>query len=434
MSAYRKALSVAVAVLGMCGTLRASDCLGWRAGVGTGPPACSYAGMAYDSARLRSVWVGGFGQSPGFQVWEWNGAAWLDKTAGAPPLFGRIPGFVYDAARGVCVLFTFDAKTYEYNGTTWVDRNIAGPSARFSTYMAYDSARGQTVLFGGGGGASPLSDTWTYDGTSWTQRSPATSPSARTAGTMAFDSARGVVVLHGGFVGSTQNATNETWEWDGTTWSLRSVEGPTRFGHRTVYDAQAGMTVVLDGYSASAAQTLDREVWGWDGVRWRYLGQSQDPFYSPQIYGASAYDSARGEILLRQASQPTPETSRTYMVDSAVPGVQRQPADVVVEEGCTIAVGVTASSTTPLTHQWRKNGAPLPGATSAMLTIANGAAGDTGEYDCVLTSGCGETVTRKAFVTVLPRCPGDANRDGVRNFLDLNEVLSGFGQACPVAR
>ena len=47
------------------------------------------------------------------------------------------------------------------------------PTPRFEMGMAYDAASGQVVLFGGGGHAW-LGDTWTWDGTDWTQRTPRT--------------------------------------------------------------------------------------------------------------------------------------------------------------------------------------------------------------------------------------------------------------------
>ena len=56
--------------------------------------------------------------------------------------------------------------------------------------MTYDYARDEVVLFG---------DTWTWDGTTWTQEPPATSPSARSDMGMAYDQARGEVVVFGGY-------------------------------------------------------------------------------------------------------------------------------------------------------------------------------------------------------------------------------------------
>ena len=43
--------------------------------------------------------------------------------------------------------------------------------------MAYDPATGTMVLFGGFG-EGYLSDTWTFDGSTWTEQFPATGPAA----------------------------------------------------------------------------------------------------------------------------------------------------------------------------------------------------------------------------------------------------------------
>jgi hypothetical protein len=53
------------------------------------------------------------------------------------------------------------------------------------------------VLFGGYGNRA-FSDTWTWDGTTWTQQHPATSPPARGQAAMACDAATGTAVLFGG--------------------------------------------------------------------------------------------------------------------------------------------------------------------------------------------------------------------------------------------
>src|SRR5262245_3058205 len=70
-------------------------------------------------------------------------------------------------------------------------------SARSGLAMAYDSARGVTVLFGGGGPGTFNSNTWEWDGTEWRLRAT-TGPSPRSGHAMAYDSVRGVTVLFGG--------------------------------------------------------------------------------------------------------------------------------------------------------------------------------------------------------------------------------------------
>src|SRR5207249_2202662 len=79
--------------------------------------------------------------------------------------------------------------------------------------MAYDSARGRVVLFGGLGlGGCRRGDTWEWDGTAWIEKAPATSPSARSGHAMACDSFRGRVVVFGGYDGSYRG---DTWEYSG---------------------------------------------------------------------------------------------------------------------------------------------------------------------------------------------------------------------------
>ena len=68
-------------------------------------------------------------------------------------------------------------------------------------------------------GTTPLNDTWEWNGTAWTQKSPATSPSARYYFAMA-DEGNGKILLFGGQNGS--GLLGDTWEWNGTTWTQKS--------------------------------------------------------------------------------------------------------------------------------------------------------------------------------------------------------------------
>src|SRR5205807_1445284 len=127
----------------------------------------------------------------------------------------------YDTIRGQTVLFggtpdgiTFFSDTWTWDGTTWTQRFPAtSPTTPRGYYrVAYDAARQQVVLFGGQGpNNNPLyDDTWVWDGVNWTQKFPATKPSGRTLPAMAYDEARSQIALFGGFTGS---FTNDTWVW-----------------------------------------------------------------------------------------------------------------------------------------------------------------------------------------------------------------------------
>jgi len=118
--------------------------------------------------------------------------------------------------------------------------------------MAYDSARGVTVMFGGAGAAGqPLGDTWEWDGQTWTQRAM-TGPSARFGNAMAYDSDRAVSVIFGGGTTFT-SGSDQTWEWDGApatgTWTQQFVSGPSpRTFVKMAYDSARCRMVLFGGY------------------------------------------------------------------------------------------------------------------------------------------------------------------------------------------
>jgi hypothetical protein len=60
---------------------------------------------------------------------------------------------------------------------------------------------------------------------------------------------------------------------------------------------------------------------------------------------------------------------------------------------------VTATGSN-LTYQWRKNGAAIPGATSATFTIASTSEADAGSYDCVVSNPATAETSTAAVLTV----------------------------------
>ncbi len=78
--------------------------------------------------------------------------------------------------------------------------------------MAYDVARQRVLLFGGlGNGSNSYSDSWEWDGSNWTQRTPTNSPSARGGHAMAYDFARECVLVFGG-----DDAFDDMWLYSST--------------------------------------------------------------------------------------------------------------------------------------------------------------------------------------------------------------------------
>jgi hypothetical protein len=224
---------------------------------------------------------------------EQGEASWtLRATTGPSPRYAH--AIAYDSARGVTVLFggwdgSRNGETWEWNGATWTLRATTGPSPREDHALAYDSARGVTVLFGGFDGSYD-GETWEWDGATWTLRAT-TGPSARYWHALAYDSARGVTVLFGGWDGWYDG---ETWEWDGATWTLRDNTGLSPFfWHPLAYDSARGITVLFGRYNDDFR--YDGETWEWDGGTWTRRA-SGGP--SARDDHALAYDIARGVTVL----------------------------------------------------------------------------------------------------------------------------------------
>jgi hypothetical protein len=87
--------------------------------------------------------------------------------------------------------------------------------------MVYDSVSQRVVLFEGITCCSSAvtGDTWTWDGTDWTQQIPATTPPENNAySTGAFDSVQGVTVRFDDYLQSGLWRPS-TWTWNGANWS-----------------------------------------------------------------------------------------------------------------------------------------------------------------------------------------------------------------------
>ncbi len=98
------------------------------------------------------------------------------------------------------------------------------------------------------------------------------------------------------------------------------------------------------------------------------------------------------------------KVSGTVACDS--PTINVQPAALDICEGSLASFEVSASGTTPLSYQWRRNGAPLSddgriiGTDAAILYISPSQAADGGNYDCVVTNACGNATSDAVALAV----------------------------------
>src|SRR5262249_7380680 len=85
----------------------------------------------------------------------------------------------------------------------------------------------------------------------------------------------------------------------------------------------------------------------------------------------------------------------TLTVQSSPPLITQQPEDRSVFVASTATFSVTAVGSLPLTYQWRRDGADLPGATNQTLVLTNVTLSDAGQYVVVIHNprGMAESVT-----------------------------------------
>lgn len=269
------------------------------------PPWPSYGmALAYDQARHESVMF-----IPATrQTWAYGGVAWTLRVSGQGPstsYLGNINA-CYDSVRQRIVLVAGNQstglQTWEWNGVSWSLGQTGGVSGRHSFALAYDAARGRTLLFGGSQGSSVgYADLWAWDGISWTQISNG-GPTPRYASAMVYDAQRQTVVLFGGegSIAGQPRRFDDTWEWNGTYWLNHfGIAAPVaRYGHAMAYDLQRQRVVLFGG---TTGQNQLQDTWEWDGSAW----QQAQTAASPQSPSGMVFDAGRGLMVLADYSTPS---------------------------------------------------------------------------------------------------------------------------------
>src|SRR5580700_11308191 len=236
----------------------------WTKGTGVRPGAQELSAMAYDPIDQYVVLFGGCGSVCSMnETWIFDNGTWSDitgHTLHTPP--GRSSEVMaWDAADGYIVMFGgidaggFLQDTWEFESGVWANLLPAAhgrpvPPPRFGASMAYDTADGYLVLFGGGGfyqDRTLLNDTWSFVSGQWTPQHPVTSPSIRAYAAMDYDASLGKVLLFGG----EENTifSGDTWEYSDGNWThLVLTKAPSpRQGATLVYDSAVSGSILFGG-------------------------------------------------------------------------------------------------------------------------------------------------------------------------------------------
>ena len=255
------------------------------------------ASAAYDPLQGRMVVFGGANGSTRLnETWTFDGSTWTQQFPATRPTKRALAAMAYDVDRKRAMLFggrdiIDNNETWAWDGSQWTLVTTSGPAPRRAAAMAYDARRHRLVLFGGQVSVLRSNETWEFDGTTWIDRTPASTsgnyPTGRARHSMAYDAARGVTVMVGGERTATE-PLDETWEWDGTSWQRRDVgstPGPSSDASM-VYDSQS-QTVLLFTHGL---------MWSYNGTAWRKRSTIVAP--EERAMAVAVYDAVRHQAVL----------------------------------------------------------------------------------------------------------------------------------------
>jgi len=198
----------------------------------------------------------------------------------SPPSYRAEALAVYDSVRGEIVLIGEDEKTWTFDGTDWTEKSPANSPTSVQTgdQMVFDSSRGEVLLYGDSGS----NDTWVWDGSTWTRKDSASPPGNRDYAAIAHDPVRQETVIVSGV------GRSSTWVWNGSTWTQKSPanQPPSSDGSKMVWD-EIRQEIVLFG---------EDQTWTWDGTDWTQKFPVTVP--PKRIRHSMTFDAARGHVVM----------------------------------------------------------------------------------------------------------------------------------------
>ncbi len=216
------------------------------------------------------------------------------------------PAIAYDKATTQVILFGDRngnpiPETWEWSAATgWKQLNPShSPPGRTSASMAYDEATQSIVLFGGqlvGTTLNPLTDTWTWDGSDWTQQNPANNPPPVVITSLGYDPLTQTVLAT---LDNDTSAKTQTWQWNGTTWSQLQPSTPPKYAKRgagMAFSVAAQVMVLFGTVYGIGLPPADGNTWTYSAGTWTgNAAKASDP--KPRTQPGMAPEPNGGVIL-----------------------------------------------------------------------------------------------------------------------------------------
>ena len=198
---------------------------------------------------------------------------------------------------------------------------IASPAGRSAAGMTWNPTTSALLMFGGDTGAFPngaSNETWSYDGSTWTLLTPTASPNPVVGVELVHDPVRGVFVFYGSlstsFFGGP--SIDQTWEYDGTTWTqITTVNSPGGLGlYGMCFDSARNRTVLYGGQPNSFFPIAANGTWEYNGTDWTQVTTVGSP--GPLERPAMCFHQGLGRTVLFGGIDPqTGGVDTTWLYD-----------------------------------------------------------------------------------------------------------------------
>jgi len=244
--------------------------------------------------------------------WRFQNGQWYEEVRVPDlPLQCATPLSAFDSDRSVMVVVCGDGGVFEWNGSAW--KSFSGlqdtPDPRRFAGLAYDANLKKTVYFGGYDGVNYRDDTWTWNGTGWTEVKPKDEPENRGQMAMWYDPLAKKTILFSGVgrpnIDEKVTRFNDMWSFDGTNWTTMAVTQTPgiRFGSQVAVDPRDSKVLLFGGLRATVEgkiveQFYGNDLWQWDGAtsRWTEIVVPGGP--SPRQNVGFDFDPSLGKFVL----------------------------------------------------------------------------------------------------------------------------------------
>jgi uncharacterized delta-60 repeat protein len=320
--------------------------------------------------------------------WQWTGLS--------------LPGDATVRARG-------NVAGWQYNGSSWFVESSAGPLLFSSQPASCTNNAGATAQFSASAiGSGPITYQWRKGGGTLTD-------GGNVLGTQT--STLTLSNVSGGDAGGYSLVVSNAFGCVTSLVATLSVNDPVILTQPASQVTNAGGRVVLGVASAASAPVTYQWYKGGGGLSdgGNIAGAQTSTLTLSNVSGG---DAGGYSLVVSNAFGCVTSLVATLAVNDPI--ILTQPASLTTNAGATVAFGVVAAATAPVTYQWLKNGISLPGATAATLSLTNVQLADRAAYNVVVSNQFGSVTSVAAGLSLF--AAADSFNPGVNATGNVNSL------------